>query len=85
MHTVNRRLRRHGLSDRDRAVLDIEREFGASPSVWPRKAAEAHHRLGLTPDGYNLVLRGLVDDPQALAEAPDVIEELRRVRGVKGS
>lgn len=85
MEIQNRRPRRHtGLSERDRAVLEIEREFGASPEVWPRKAAQAGRRLGLTPEGYSLVLRGLVEDPQALAEAPDVIEPLRQLRGVKG-
>ncbi|GAB97468.1 hypothetical protein BJY21_001041 [Kineosphaera limosa] len=83
MEIVNRRPRKRGLSARDREVLEIEREFGASPEVWPRKAAEAHHRLGLTPNGYTLVLRGLVDDPQAHAAAPDVIDELRRLRDLK--
>lgn len=83
MEIVTRRPRKAELSERDRRVLEIEREFGASPEAWPRKAAEAEHQLGLTPDGYKLVLRGLIDDPLAAQFAPDVIDELRRIRELK--
>lgn len=75
-----RRRRRSGLSERDRAVLEIERAHGSAPEVWPLKVAEAQRQLGLTADGYRLVLRSLIHDPTAAAEAPEIIEPLRRLR-----
>ncbi len=84
MEIVNRRPRKQGLTERDLEVIEIERAFGAAQDAWPAKAAEAHYRLGLTPQGYQLVLRALLDDPRALARAPEVIEPLRRLRASKG-
>lgn len=84
MEIVNRRPRKQGLSDRDLEVIEIEREFGAAQDAWPAKAAKAHYRLGLTPQGYQLVLWALLQDPRAVAYAPEVIEPLRRLRESKG-
>lgn len=71
------------MSERDRAVLEIERAHGSAPEVWPIKVAEAKRALGLSADGYRLVLRSLIHDPTAAAEAPDIIERLRRLRDAR--
>lgn len=81
IETHNRRpTRRPRLSERDRAVLEIERAHGPAPEAWPAKAVAARRELGLTPDGYRLVLFALIDDPAAHAAAPEVIESLRELR-----
>jgi Protein of unknown function (DUF3263) len=65
------------LTDRDRAIIDLER-------VWWRlsttKAAAVRDRLGLSPTRYYELLNTLLDDPAAAAYDPLVVRRLRRTR-----
>lgn len=81
MQNVNKKKRpAPALSERDRAVLQIEQKWGASPTALRNKLDEAREQLELTPEAYHLILRGLVDDDAALAAAPELIGHLRRLR-----
>ena len=66
-----------GLSERDAAILDLERSAWALPG---RKEALVRERLGLSPTTYYKLLAALLDDPDALAHDPLVVRRLRRVR-----
>ncbi len=79
MHESRRR-RRVLLSERDRRVLEIERKWGSGPSSQEQKLHEAAESLDLTPAGYSLILRALIDDPAAYAHDPKTITALRSMR-----
>ncbi|ROQ67192.1 uncharacterized protein DUF3263 [Streptomyces sp. 840.1] len=66
-----------GLSDRDRAVLAVERQSWAGPGAKERAIRE---RLGISPTRYYQLLNALLDDRRALAEDPVTVNRLRRVR-----
>ena len=66
-----------GLSERDAAILELERTAWALPG---RKEALVRERLGLSPTTYYKLLAALLDDPTALAHDPLVVRRLRRVR-----
>ena len=66
-----------GLSERDAAVLDLERDAWTLPG---RKEALVRERLDLSPTTYYKLLAALLDDPEALAYDPLVVRRLRRVR-----
>jgi hypothetical protein len=66
-----------GLSERDAAILDLERSAWMLPG---RKEALVRERLGLSPTTYYKLLAALLDDPDALAHDPLVVRRLRRVR-----
>jgi hypothetical protein len=66
-----------GLSERDAAILDLERSAWTLPG---RKEALVRERLGLSPTTYYKLLAALLDDPDALAHDPLVVRRLRRVR-----
>ena len=78
-----RRRRGIGLSNRDKAVIDLEREWGQAPQTQHYKQEAALRDLGLTPGGYALVLSGLIDDPLALQYDPETIGRLRQVRQLR--
>ncbi|MFM7718346.1 MAG: DUF3263 domain-containing protein [Actinomycetota bacterium] len=61
-----------------RAVLDVEREWAASPSL--PKERLIRERLGLTPARYQLALQRALDDPAALAAEPLLVRRLLRLR-----
>jgi hypothetical protein len=63
------------LSELDRSVLDVERDWWLSA---PSKRQAIHERLGLTPSGYYGVLRRLAASPEAFAYDPLVIYRVRR-------
>ncbi|MCF3124683.1 DUF3263 domain-containing protein [Streptomyces arenae] len=65
------------LSDRDRAVLALERRDWPGPGAKERAIRE---RLGMVPVRYYQVLNALLDDPRALAHDPITVNRLRRVR-----
>ncbi|MDI3409117.1 DUF3263 domain-containing protein [Streptomyces cavernicola] len=65
------------LSERDRAVLALERKGWASRGVKERAIRE---QLGISPARYYQVLNALLDDPLALAHDPVTINRLRRIR-----
>ena len=63
------------LTDRERDVLDLERDWWLSA---PSKRQAIHERLGLTPGTYYGVLRRLAASPEAFAYDPLVIHRVRR-------
>ncbi|MFF3172511.1 DUF3263 domain-containing protein [Streptomyces sp. NPDC057900] len=66
-----------GLSDRDRAVLAVERQSWAGPGAKERAIRE---RLGISPTRYYQLLNALLDDRRALEADPVTVNRLRRVR-----
>ncbi|MDT0441980.1 DUF3263 domain-containing protein [Streptomyces johnsoniae] len=68
---------RAGLSDRDRAVLAVERRSWPGPGAKERAIRE---RLGMSPTRYYQLLNALLDDPRALAHDPVTVNRLRRLR-----
>ncbi|MFD7441534.1 DUF3263 domain-containing protein [Streptomyces sp. NPDC059909] len=68
------------LSERDRAVLGVERADWAGPGAKERVIRE---RLGMSPTRYYQVLNALLDDPRALAHDPVTVNRLRRVRDAR--
>ncbi|WKX71054.1 DUF3263 domain-containing protein [Streptomyces sp. P1-3] len=66
-----------GLSDRDRAVLAMERRGWPGPGAKERAIRE---RLGMSPTRYYQLLNALLDDPRALAHDAVTVNRLRRVR-----
>ncbi len=70
-------LARAGLSDRDRAVLDFERQW------WKHAGAkeEAIRELfELSATRYYQLLNALIDRPDALTHDPMLVKRLRRLR-----
>lgn len=65
------------LSDRDRAVLRVERVGWPGPGAKERAIRE---QLGLSPTRYYQLLGALLDDPLALAHDPVTVNRLRRIR-----
>jgi hypothetical protein len=66
-----------GLSERDAAILDLERTAWTLPG---RKDDLVRDRLGLAPTTYRKLLTALLDDPDALAYDPLVVRRLQRAR-----
>lgn len=66
-----------GLSDRDRAVLAVERQSWAGPGAKDRAIRE---QLGISPTRYYQLLNALLDDRRALEADPVTVNRLRRVR-----
>jgi hypothetical protein len=62
------------LTERERSVLDVERDWWLSS---PSKRQAIHERSGLTPSGYYGVLRRLAASPEAFAYDPLVIGRVR--------
>lgn len=69
-----------GLSDRDRAVLAVERQSWPGPGAKERAIRE---QLGISPTRYYQLLNALLDDRRALAEDPVTVNRLRRVRDAR--
>ncbi|MEU6991604.1 DUF3263 domain-containing protein [Streptomyces sp. NPDC046465] len=65
------------LSERDRAVLALERRSWPGPGAKERAIRE---ELGMVPVRYYQVLNALLDDARALAHDPITVNRLRRVR-----
>lgn len=65
------------LSDRDRAVLAVERQSWSGPGAKERAIREG---LGISPPRYYQLLNALLDDRRALEEDPVTVNRLRRVR-----
>jgi hypothetical protein len=66
-----------GLSDRDRAILEFERDW------WQRagsKEANIRERFDLSTTRYYELLNALLDQPEAEAHDPLVVRRLRRLR-----
>lgn len=69
-----------GLSERDRAVLALERRSWPGPGAKERAVRE---RLGITPTRYYQLLNALLDDPRALEHDPVTVNRLRRLRDAR--
>lgn len=63
------------LSNRERAVLDLERDWWRSGST---KQEAIRRRLGLSPGAYYGMLRRLALSEDAFAYDPLVVQRLRR-------
>jgi len=66
-----------GLSERDVAVLAVERRSWSGPGVKERAIRE---QLDMSPTRYYQLLNALLDDPHALAHDPVTVNRLRRRR-----
>ena len=71
-----------GLSERERAVLAVERQPWAGPGAKERAVRE---QLGISPTRYYQLLNALLDDVRALAEDPVTVNRLRRLRDARRS
>ncbi|MEU0358519.1 DUF3263 domain-containing protein [Streptomyces cyaneofuscatus] len=69
-----------GLSDRDRALLALERRSWAGPGVKERAIRE---ELGISPVRYYQLLNALIEDERALREDPVTVNRLRRLRAAR--
>ena len=65
------------LDDRDRAILDFEREWWQHPGA---KEDAIRQTFGLSPARYYQVLGKLMDSEAALAYDPMLVKRLQRVR-----
>ncbi|MGN9795505.1 DUF3263 domain-containing protein [Streptomyces sp. OZ13] len=70
------------LSERDRAVLAMERRSWPGPGAKERAVRE---QLGISPVRYYQLLNALLDDARALAHDPVTVNRLRRVRDARRS
>jgi hypothetical protein len=66
------------LTDRDRAILEFERDWWLEPGTTKEAAIRA--RLGLSASRYRELLNDLLDDPEAMAFDPLVVRRTRRLR-----
>ncbi|MFI0983323.1 DUF3263 domain-containing protein [Streptomyces sp. NPDC021093] len=65
------------LSERELAVLAVERQGWAGPGAKERAIRE---QLGISPTRYYQLLNALLDDERALVHDPVTVNRLRRVR-----
>ncbi|MCU0296790.1 MAG: DUF3263 domain-containing protein [Candidatus Nanopelagicales bacterium] len=65
------------LTDRDRAILDFEKNWYRFEGV---KQAAIREQFDLSPTRYYQLLNALVDNPEALRAEPVVIRRLQRQR-----
>jgi hypothetical protein len=67
----------NGLSERDLAILDLER-------TWWRQAGskerEIRERFAISPTRYYQLLNRLIDNPEAMRQEPMLVRRLRRLR-----
>jgi hypothetical protein len=70
-------VRTGGLTDRDRAILEFERQ-------WWRYAGGKEQAIrdlfGMSATRYYQLLNALIDQPEALAQDPMLVKRLRRLR-----
>ncbi|MEW5540997.1 DUF3263 domain-containing protein [Streptomyces cyaneofuscatus] len=69
-----------GLSDRDRALLALERRSWAGPGAKERAIRE---ELGISPVRYFQLLNALIEDERALREDPATVNRLRRLKAAR--
>lgn len=65
------------LSERDRAILDFEREWWRHAGA---KEEAVRLRFGLSGARYYQLLNALIDSPAALVHDPMLVRRLQRVR-----
>ena len=68
------------LSERDRSVLDFERQW------WKYAGAKEHairEQFGMSSTRYYQVLNAIIDRPEALVHDPLLVRRLRRLRAAR--
>jgi len=68
------------LDERDRAILDFEREAWRLEE--PKERA-IRDRFGVSPTRYHQLLHRAIDTPAALAYDPMLVRRLRRIREIR--
>lgn len=68
------------LCNRDRRILAFERQWFSNPGA---KEAAITRQFGITPTRYFQILNGLLDDPRAMHDSPQVVARLRRLRATR--
>lgn len=68
------------LCSRDRRILAFERQWFSNPGS---KEAAITRQFEMTPTRYFQILNGLLDDPRAMRESPQVVARLRRLRATR--
>lgn len=68
------------MTDEDRRILDFERQWWRHAGA---KADAIDAEFGLTVTRYYQKLNRLLDDPDALAYAPQLVNRLRRIRSTR--
>jgi hypothetical protein len=69
-----------GLSDRDRAILDFERQWWKYAGA---KEQAVRELFDLSATRYYQVLNALIDSPAALEHDPMLVKRLRRMRSTR--
>ena len=69
-----------GLDEREREILDFERE---SWRLQVAKERAIRERFGISATRYHQLLRRIVDRPEALAYDPMLVRRLRRLREIR--
>jgi len=68
------------LSERDRAVLDFERQWWKYAGA---KEQAVREKFGMSSTRYYQVLNALIDRPESLAHDPLLVRRLRRLRATR--
>ncbi|WP_344733619.1 DUF3263 domain-containing protein [Nocardioides fonticola] len=71
-----------GLSDRDRAMLDLERQWWKYPAA---KETVVREIFDISITKYFQRLDALLDDPAALAHDPQTVRRLQRLRAARAA
>jgi Protein of unknown function (DUF3263) len=69
-----------GLSDRDRAILEFERQWWKYAGA---KETAVREQFDMSATRYYQVLNALIDRPEALAVDPLLVRRLRRLRAAR--
>jgi hypothetical protein len=69
-----------GLDERERAILDFEREWWKFAGA---KEQAIRERFDLSPTRYYQILGSLMDREEALAYDPMLVKRLRRMRAAR--
>lgn len=81
--TPDAKVRVMALSKRERAILEVERSWWASPDAPATKGRAIRERLGLSPARYYQLLSALIDRAEADAYDPLVVRRVRRARDAR--
>ena len=68
------------LTERERAILDVERSWWAAPGSVSTKGAAIRRHIGVSTTRYYQLVSALLDNPDADAYDPLVVRRLRRAR-----
>lgn len=69
-----------GLSERDRGILDFERQWWKFAGA---KEAAVREKFDMSSTRYYQVLNALIDRPEALEHDPLLVRRLRRLRAAR--